>query len=82
MNLLTDNQKRESSNLDFITISPFTGPYDQNGVLVKDLAGANASSSSINPLWNIRESNNDVKTNFLNLLRADSKVSFSPTLIL
>ena len=67
LNLLTDNQKRESSNLDFITISPFTGPYDQNGVLVKDLAGANASSSSINPLWNIRESNNDVKTNLFNL---------------
>lgn len=67
LNLLTDKQKKESSNLDFITISPFTGPYDQNGVLVKDLAGANASSSSINPLWNIRESNNDVKINLFNL---------------
>lgn len=67
LNLLTDMQKRESSSLDFITISPFTGPYNQNAVLVKDLAGANASSSSINPLWNIRESDFDVKTNLFNL---------------
>lgn len=67
LNLLTDMQKRESSSLDFITISPFTGPYDANGNLVRDLAGANASSSSINPLWNIREADNDIKTNLFNL---------------
>lgn len=67
INLLTDKQKRESSSLDFITISPFTGPYDDNGDLVRDLAGANASSSSINPLWNIRESDYDIKTNLFNI---------------
>ncbi|HMQ45612.1 MAG TPA: TonB-dependent receptor, partial [Mariniflexile sp.] len=67
LNLSTANQKKETTNLDFITISPFTGPYDENGNLVKDLAGANASSSSINPLWNIRESDNDVKTDLYNL---------------
>lgn len=67
VNLITDKQKRESSSLDFITISPFTGPYDDNGVLVRDLAGANSSSSTINPLWNIRESDNDLKTNLFNL---------------
>ena len=67
LNLSTANQKKETTNLDFITISPFTGPYYENGNLVKDLAGANASSSSINPLWNIRESDNDVKTDLYNL---------------
>jgi TonB-dependent starch-binding outer membrane protein SusC len=67
INFATDKQDRETSNLDFITISPFTGPYDLEGNLVRNVAGANASSSTINPLWNIRESTNDVKTNFLNI---------------
>lgn len=67
LNLSTDKQLRESSNLDFITISPFEGPYDEFGNLVKNVAGTNASSSTINPLWNIRESKYDVKTNLFNL---------------
>lgn len=67
INVASDNQTKESSNLDFITISPFTGPYDTSGNLVKLLAGANASSSTVNPLWNIRESNIESKTNFYNL---------------
>ena len=37
------------------------------GNLVKNVAGANASSSTINPLWNIRESDNNTKVNFYNL---------------
>ncbi|MEQ7799142.1 TonB-dependent receptor [Pedobacter sp. ASV1-7] len=67
INIATDKQRRESANLDFITISPFTGPYDLNGNLVRNVAGANASSSTINPLWNIRESDNEIKNNFYNL---------------
>ncbi|MDP3944420.1 MAG: TonB-dependent receptor [Lutibacter sp.] len=67
INLATDKQERETSNLDFITISPFTGPYDESGNLVKLLAGANASSSAVNPLWNIRESQNEIKNNFYNV---------------
>jgi TonB-linked SusC/RagA family outer membrane protein len=67
INFATDKQDRETSNLDFITISPFTGPYDLEGNLVRNVAGANASSSTINPLWNIRESTNDIKSNVLNL---------------
>jgi TonB-linked SusC/RagA family outer membrane protein len=67
LNLATDQQRKETPNLDFITISPFTGPYDSVGNLVKNVAGANASSSTINPLWNIRESNNETKVNFYNL---------------
>ncbi len=63
----TDNQKLESNNLDFITISPFAGPYDDKGNLVRNVAGTNASSTTINPLWNIRESDNDIKTNLFNI---------------
>lgn len=67
LNLATDGQQRESSSLDFITISPFMGPYDLDGNLVFRLAGANASSSTINPLWNIREANNESKSSYYNL---------------
>ncbi|WP_240775601.1 TonB-dependent receptor [Sphingobacterium psychroaquaticum] len=67
LNAALDEQKKESTGLDFITINPFTGPYDINGNLVNNVAGVNASSSTINPLWNIRESSNDVKSNFYNL---------------
>lgn len=67
LNFLTDKQRKETPGLDFITISPFTGPYDSLGNLVKLVAGANASSSNINPLWNIRESDNDTKVNLYNL---------------
>ncbi|MFA5299276.1 MAG: TonB-dependent receptor [Lutibacter sp.] len=67
INIAIDKQEKETSNLDFITISPFTGPYDDSGNLVKLLAGANASSSAVNPLWNIRESQNEIKNNFYNV---------------
>jgi TonB-dependent starch-binding outer membrane protein SusC len=67
INFMTDSQDRESSSLDFITISPFTGPYDQNGDLVNNVAGANASSSTINPLWTIREADENVRTNLYNI---------------
>src|SRR5690606_13595615 len=40
---------------------------DINGNLVNNVAGANASSSTINPLWSIKESANDVKSNFYNI---------------
>jgi TonB-dependent starch-binding outer membrane protein SusC len=67
LNFTTDKQRKETPGLDFITISPFTGPYDSTGALIKNVAGANSSSSTINPLWNIRESNNDTKVNLVNL---------------
>jgi len=67
LNMGTDQQRRETSNLDFITISPFTGPRDAQGNLVREVAGANASSNTINPLWDIRESNNQTRANFYNL---------------
>lgn len=67
LNMGSDKQRRETSNLDFITISPFTGPRDAEGNLVREVAGANASSATVNPLWNIRESDNNIRANFYNL---------------
>jgi TonB-dependent starch-binding outer membrane protein SusC len=67
INMGSDTQRKETSSLDFITISPFTGPRDSEGNLVREVAGANASSSTINPLWNLRESDNNTKSNFYNL---------------
>lgn len=67
MNFMRDSQDKESSSLDFITISPFTGPYDQDGNLVNNVAGANASSSTINPLWTIREADENISTNLYNI---------------
>jgi TonB-linked SusC/RagA family outer membrane protein len=67
LNMASDGQQRESSSLDFITISPFMGPYDLDGNLVYRLAGANASSSTINPLWNIREADNRTRSSYYNL---------------
>lgn len=67
LNLLVDKQDIESSSLDFITISPLAKPYDEDNNLVKFPLGPN--SLTVNPLWNIRESTNDLKTNsfFLNV---------------
>jgi TonB-dependent starch-binding outer membrane protein SusC len=67
VNFLTDSQDKETSSLDFITISPFTGPYDLEGKLVNNVAGANASSSTINPLWSIREADENIKSYLYNL---------------
>src|SRR5690606_8502557 len=67
MNFMRDSQDKESSSLAFITISPFTGPYDQDGNLVNNVAGANASSSTINPLWTIREADENISTNLYNI---------------
>lgn len=54
-------QDIESNSLDFITISPLAKPFDENGDLVKEPLGT--GNTTINPLWNIRESINEVKTN-------------------
>lgn len=61
INILTDLQDIESSSLDFITLSPLAKPFDENGEIVKFPLGPN--SLTVNPLWNIRESTNDLKTN-------------------
>lgn len=58
--LTTSTQDRESASLNLITLSPLGQVYDDNGELVRYPIG---SASYTNPLWNIRESNNDIKAN-------------------
>jgi TonB-linked SusC/RagA family outer membrane protein len=67
LNLSTDLQDKESTSLDFITISPFTGPYDANGDLVYLVNGINSSSDIRNPLWSIREADENAKTDLYNV---------------
>ncbi|HET7118540.1 MAG TPA: SusC/RagA family TonB-linked outer membrane protein, partial [Hanamia sp.] len=65
INFLKDKQEIESSSLDFITISPLAKPYDSAGNLNEFPLGPN--SLTVNPLWNIRESTNDLETNLYNV---------------
>ncbi|MGB7395363.1 MAG: SusC/RagA family TonB-linked outer membrane protein, partial [Pricia sp.] len=60
INLQNSRQDIESSSLNFISISPLAKPFDEEGNLVKEPLGT--GSTRINPLWNIRESDNEVKT--------------------
>ena len=53
-------QDIESNGLNFISISPLAKPFDENGELVKEPLGVGVTT--INPLWNIRESIDEVKT--------------------
>jgi len=61
--LSTSLQDKESSSLNFITLSPLGRVRDDNGDLVRY---PNGSPSYTNPLWNIRESNNVLKSNSYN----------------
>jgi len=61
--LNTSLQDKESSSLNFITLSPLGSVRDENGELVRY---PNGSPSYTNPLWNIRESNNVLKSNSYN----------------
>ncbi|MCC5942418.1 MAG: TonB-dependent receptor [Balneolaceae bacterium] len=65
VNFLTDVQDIESGGINYITISPLARPFDENNELNKfPLGGGNLT---VNPLWNIRESENTVKANNLTL---------------
>ncbi len=61
LSLMTDVQNIESSNLDFITISPLAKAFNDDGSINKYPLGAN--STLINPLWNLKESTNQAKDN-------------------
>lgn len=60
LNIQNSKQDRESNSLDFISISPLAKPFDENGDLVKEPLGT--GSTRINPLWNIRESDDEIET--------------------
>lgn len=60
ISLMTDVQNIESSSLDFITISPLAKAFNDDGSLNEYPLGT--TSRTINPLWNIRESKNQAKS--------------------
>ena len=60
INFQTSTQDRESNSIDFINISPLAKPFDEDGNLIREPLGPN--TTRINPLWNIRESTNEIKT--------------------
>ena len=60
VNFQSSKQDLESNSLNFISISPLAKPYDENGNLNKYPLGE--GSTTVNPLWNINESTNEVRT--------------------
>jgi len=59
--LLTDEQDIETQGLNFIMLPPLATCYDDDGNLERYPLGP--TETTHNPLWNIRESNQDLKSN-------------------
>ena len=64
-NLQRQWQDVETSSLNFITISPLAKPFDEDGELILEPLGP--GSTTVNPLVNIRESQNELRTTLLDL---------------
>ncbi len=60
LSMETGEQNIESSSLNFITLSPLAKPFNKDGSLVEHPLGP--ATTSINPLWNLAESENKAKT--------------------
>jgi len=58
---LQDDATERTANVNVITISPLGRAYDENGALLRFPSGEEGTSTS--PLWNLRESDHDVKGN-------------------
>jgi len=65
VNFQKSDQDRESGSINFITISPLARPFDENGRVVKFPLGE--GSTTVNPLWNIQESDNKIETTLIDL---------------
>ncbi len=65
INYQTSTQDLESVGAEVILTSPLAVPFDENGDLVKQPEGE--SNFRINPLWNMRESVNEIKTNLTDI---------------
>ena len=65
INFQKSNQDLESNSIGFINISPLAKPFDANGDLIEKPLGE--SHFQTNPLLNIRESVNEVKTNLTDI---------------
>lgn len=60
LNLLNDDTNR-AANVNVITFSPLGSAYDEEGNLTQFPSGEELSA--VNPLWNLREQDHDVKGN-------------------
>lgn len=61
--LISSDQDKESQSYNLITIPPLSKAYNDDGSLVRYPSG---SPSYTSPLWNIKESTNDIKSNGYN----------------
>ncbi len=77
INYQTSLQDKESNSINFINLSPLAQAFDANGDLI--LLPLGDTSTTINPLWNIRESVNDVKTNLTDVTLTGT-YKFTPNL--
>ncbi|WP_239023238.1 SusC/RagA family TonB-linked outer membrane protein [Muricauda aurantiaca] len=77
VNIQKSEQNLETGNLDVITISPLAKPFDEEGNLIREPLGD--GKLTVNPLWNIREADNDILINLrdLNLV---ANYQFTPNL--
>lgn len=60
LNMLNDNTQR-AANVNVITLSPLGQAYDERGNLTRFPSGEELSA--VNPIWNLREQDNDRKGN-------------------
>ena len=65
VNFQKSDQDRESGSINYITISPLARPFDENGNVVKFPLGE--GSTTVSPLWNIRESDDQIETTLIDL---------------
>jgi len=66
VNIQNANQNRETGGLFLANLSPIAKPYDDEGNLVKYFLGEE-NASSINPLWDQRESVDETETNLTDI---------------
>ena len=64
VSLVSSTQDKESASLNLITLPPLAKAYDENGEIIRFPLG---STSYTNPLWNIKESTNEIKRNSYDL---------------
>lgn len=64
--LTTSKQNIESGTLQWIVLPPVSRAFDENGQIVRYPLGDNQNSYT-NPLWNMRESTNENKSNSMDL---------------
>ena len=64
-NLQRQWQDVETSSLNFISISPLARPFEDDGTLIREPLGP--GTTQVNPLLNIRESQNELNTTLLDL---------------